>query len=193
MRSHLASPERQELVDDDLRAVREIAELRLPDHQGLRVGEAVAVFEADHRRLRQRAVDDLERRLALADVVDRDVALFGLLIDQHRVAVRERAAAAVLAGHADMRALGAQRADRQRLGGRPVDALAALDRGALRLELPRDLAVQVKAFGHRHRARARPRAAFRAAPRCRRGGRRQSGAGSSPAQAPSSQSALFGR
>ena len=163
MRSHFASPERQELVDDDLRAVGEIAELRLPDHQRLRVGEAVAVFEADHRGFRQRAVDDLERRLALADVVDRDVARFGLLIDQHRVAMRERAAAAVLAGQPDMRALGAQRADRQRLGGRPVDALAgsrsrrASPRAAGRScgsgESPRAPS----------RARARPRAASRAA------------------------------
>ena len=31
----------------------------------LRVGEAVAVFEADHGGLRQRAVDDVEPRLAL--------------------------------------------------------------------------------------------------------------------------------
>ena len=126
MRCHFASPERQELVDDDLRAVGEVAELRLPHHQRLRVGEAVAVLEAEHRRLRQRAVDDLERRLALADVVERDVALLGLLIDQHGVALGERAAAAVLAGQPDMRALGAQRAERQRLGGRPVDALRRL-------------------------------------------------------------------
>src|SRR3954470_20322017 len=49
---------------------------------------------------------------------------------QHRVAIRERTAAAILAGQADMGALGAQRADRQRLGDRPINALAAFDRGA---------------------------------------------------------------
>jgi len=43
---------RQELVDDDLRAIGEIAELRLPQHQRHRVGKAVAVFETDDRRLR---------------------------------------------------------------------------------------------------------------------------------------------
>ena len=37
----------QELVDDHLRAIGEIAELCLPQHQATRIGEAVAVFEAD--------------------------------------------------------------------------------------------------------------------------------------------------
>ncbi len=37
-----------ELVDDDLGAVGEIAELRFPQHQRLRFGEAVAVIEAEH-------------------------------------------------------------------------------------------------------------------------------------------------
>src|SRR5205085_7415258 len=108
--------------------------------------------EADRRRLGKRAVDDLERRLPLVDVIDRDVALLGLLVDQYCVPVREGAAAAVLAGQAHMRPLGAQRADRERLGRRPIDALTGLDRGALRFELSGDLAVQVKAIRNRHEA-----------------------------------------
>ena len=41
---------RNELVDDDLRAVREIAELRFPQHQRLRIIAAESVFESQHRR-----------------------------------------------------------------------------------------------------------------------------------------------
>ncbi len=37
-----------ELVDHDLRAVGEIAELRLPQHERVRLGEAVTIFEAEH-------------------------------------------------------------------------------------------------------------------------------------------------
>ena len=51
-----------------------------------------------------------------------------------------------------MGAFGAQRADRQRLGSRPVDALAGFERLSLGFELPRDLAVEVKALRHGHEA-----------------------------------------
>ncbi len=135
-----------------MRAIGEVAELRLPQDERGRVGEAVAVFEADHGRFRERAVDDLERRLSGADMVDRDVAFFGLLVDQHGVAMREGAAPAVLTGHPDMGPLGAQRGDRQRLGGRPVDAFAGFDRGALCFQLAGDLGVEAKALRHRHEA-----------------------------------------
>ena len=46
----------------DLRAVDEVAELRLPEHERLRRGDRVAVLEADARVLGERRVVDLERR-----------------------------------------------------------------------------------------------------------------------------------
>ncbi len=93
----LALARRDELVEHDLRAVGEVAELRLPDGERVRLGERIAVLEAEHRLLRQHRVDDLVARLPVADVVERDVARLGLLIDQHRMALRERAALEVLA------------------------------------------------------------------------------------------------
>ena len=51
---------RDELVEHDLRAVGEVAELRLPEHERVRLGERVAVLEAEHRLLREHRVDDLE-------------------------------------------------------------------------------------------------------------------------------------
>ena len=98
---------RDELVDDHLRAVGEVAELRFPDHEARRIGSRVAVFEAEHRLFGEHRVDDLERRLARLDVLQRNpgagVPFFAVLVVQHRVAMRERAAADVLArkAHAD--------------------------------------------------------------------------------------------
>ena len=48
------------VVDHDLRAVREVPELRLPDHQRVRVGETVPVLEPQHPVFGQVAVVDLQ-------------------------------------------------------------------------------------------------------------------------------------
>src|SRR5438105_6729644 len=57
-----SQPRHDELVDHDLRAISEVAELRLPANQRVgRVG-AVAVLESQRRILRQRAVVQLEGR-----------------------------------------------------------------------------------------------------------------------------------
>ncbi len=145
----LALARGDELVDRDLRAVDEVAELRFPQHQGVRLGEAVAVFETKHREFRQHRVDDLEARLLVGDVVERAIELLGFLIDDHRVALGKRAALAVLAGQANGKALVQQRGKRQRLGRRPVDTLARLDRLAPVLEDPLERAVRLHAFGDR--------------------------------------------
>ncbi len=50
----------QEVVDDDLGAVGEVAELRLPGHQGLGRLDRVAVLEADGGVLREERVADGE-------------------------------------------------------------------------------------------------------------------------------------
>lgn len=49
-----------ELVDNDLRAVGEVAELRFPDGQRARFRCRVAVFERQHRFFGQHGVPDLE-------------------------------------------------------------------------------------------------------------------------------------
>src|SRR5438552_2640777 len=49
-----------ELIDDDLRAVGEIAELRLPDHQPVGLRRRIAVLESEHRFFGQYRIDDLE-------------------------------------------------------------------------------------------------------------------------------------
>ena len=82
---------------------------------------------------------DLERRLGALEVLDRRVALAGLDVDQHEVALAERAARAVLAGEAQRASLRQQRPERERLGLAPVDGVVRPDLGALRA-LRRELA-----------------------------------------------------
>ena len=105
------------LIDDHLRAVAEVPELRFPDHQHVGRREGEPVLEAQHRVLRERRVVDAVLRLTdpaflvdrarvvvrpghahLADVVERDVRLARVVIPDHRVAVAERPASAVLPG-----------------------------------------------------------------------------------------------
>src|SRR5258706_12054830 len=89
-----------ELVDHHLRAVDEVAELRLPDHELVWLRGRVAEFEAEHRLFRQHRIDDHEIALVGRDVRERDVAarvpLLAVLVVQHRVAVEEGAAPGVL-------------------------------------------------------------------------------------------------
>ena len=65
----LALARGDELIEDDLCAVGEISELRLPHCQRVRLGQRVAVFEAEHRLFRQHRVDHLISGLSVTDVV----------------------------------------------------------------------------------------------------------------------------
>src|SRR2546428_5954237 len=138
----------EELVDDHLRAVDEVAELRLPEDQPARVGEAHAELEAEHGVLGQHAVDDAERRLVAPDVVERDVGVAGLDVVEDGVALAEGAAARVLPAHADRDALEQQRADGQRLGATPVDGPSLAHHLRARLHETRGPRVRREALGH---------------------------------------------
>ena len=59
----LALARRDELVEQDLRTVGEVAELRLPQRERVRLRQRVAVFEAEHRLFGEHRVDDLEAGL----------------------------------------------------------------------------------------------------------------------------------
>src|SRR3546814_21022708 len=51
-----------ELIDHDLRAVGEIAELGFPKHQRFGIGERIAVFETEHAIFGERRIEHLETR-----------------------------------------------------------------------------------------------------------------------------------
>ena len=61
----------QELVENHLRRVGEVAELRLPQHQRVGVVHGVAGLEAEHGVLRQRAVHHHVLGLVVGQVVQR--------------------------------------------------------------------------------------------------------------------------
>ncbi len=118
-----------ELVDDRLGDVGEVAELRLPQHQLARRRRAEPVLESHHRRLGQRAVVDLEGRFGLRQLRQRRVGLAGRDVVQHRLPMREGPALDVLAGEPNPDAFDEQRRERQRFRVAPVDP-AVLERVA---------------------------------------------------------------
>src|SRR5262249_20759434 len=117
-----------------------------------RIHQRVAVLEAQHRRLRQQAVVDLEATLVARQVGERRVLGAALLVDQHRVPLAEGAAGGVLAREAHVVALEQQRAERERLGEGPVDAAALPDRLAAALEERPQLLVHLEAGRQRRDA-----------------------------------------
>ena len=125
--------------------------------------DAVAVLEAEHRELGERAVAGLERRLLRVEGRERGPGVAGLGVVTARVALREGAAARVLAADADRRALEQQRAERERLGRAPVERQRALGHLRAAGELLDHLRVQVEArrHGRQHAADARERLARR--------------------------------
>ena len=97
-----------ELVDHHLRAVGEVAELRLPHHQPARIAARHAVLEAQHARFAERTVDGLHPRLVLRQVIERHPRAAVGGVEDGGVAMAERAAHGVLSGKAHARAFDEQ-------------------------------------------------------------------------------------
>ncbi len=85
--------------------------------------------------------------LTRADVVERIVALFVLLVHEARVALREGAAGRVLTGQTHRVALGQERAKGQCLAGGPVKAFAGVEHLLLGLQETANSFVQRITFG----------------------------------------------
>ena len=136
-----------ELVNHHLRAVGEIAELRLPQHQRQRVGQAVAELKPEHREFAERAVVDIEARLVGRNVLQRDIVLAHLGIVKGQVALAESAAAGILAAQPDGSSLQRQRAERQCFAECPIDGAILLNRLAPLIDEAAQLGVQVERIG----------------------------------------------
>src|SRR6202171_565535 len=63
-----------ELINDDLRAVAEVAELTFPNRQAMRFGGREAVLESHDRFFGQYRVDHPEGRLIGRQMLQRDIA-----------------------------------------------------------------------------------------------------------------------
>ena len=123
-----------ELVDDDLGAVGKVAELGLPHAEHLGIIHRIAVVEAEHGGLGEGAVVDAEAGLVGSKVLQRDVALAGLLVVEDGVAVAEGAAATVLSGEADRDSLDHERPEGKRLAVGPVISGTLLENLAAALQ-----------------------------------------------------------
>src|SRR5260370_3161433 len=89
-----------ELVDDDLRAVGEIAELRFPQNERFGIVAAESVFETEATCFRKRRVVNLAEGLLLGKMRESEVVVLGLRVDQNRVTLVERASLGVLSREA---------------------------------------------------------------------------------------------
>mmetsp|Transcript_32797 Transcript_32797/g.62973 ORF Transcript_32797/g.62973 Transcript_32797/m.62973 type:complete len:211 (-) Transcript_32797:1199-1831(-) len=155
-----------ELVNHHLGVVGKVPELGLPHDCGGRVEQAVAVLEAQHPRLRERAIPHLELVLvAWQHVLQRDVRLVGHLVVEDSVPLVEGAPRAVLtaqpdvhvwhggrAGHYSVLSLvvAQQSAERQLLRRRPVHArLRVREHLAARLQQFLDVRVGGEVLGQR--------------------------------------------
>src|SRR3979490_1786056 len=125
-----------ELVDDDLCPIAEIAELAFPNRQAMRFGRGESVFESHDRFLRQHRARHGERRLAGGEMLQRDVPNARGLVMQHRIPVEVCTAPAVLAGEAYRIPLLEEARIRESLGTAPIEgeiaghhALASLHDG----------------------------------------------------------------
>ena len=84
IRSHFASPDEMNWSNMICAPLAKSPNCASHSDQRVGLGERVAVLEAEHRVFREHRVDDLVARLPLADVVEREVALLGLLVDEGR-------------------------------------------------------------------------------------------------------------
>ncbi len=64
----------EELINNDLRAVDEIAELGFPHDQGQRIGHAIAEFKTHHGVFAEQAIDGFELGLIWLQVFESHVA-----------------------------------------------------------------------------------------------------------------------
>jgi hypothetical protein len=104
-----------ELIDDDLRDVPEIAELRLPANQSRRRVEAIAVFESQDADFRQRRIINLHGTLVWIDMLQWDVTMAVLVIVENGMAMTEGAAADILTAQTHGVFIHRQRRERQGL------------------------------------------------------------------------------
>ena len=149
----------EELVDEHLGPVHEVAELRLPDRQPLGHVQAVAVLEPQGGRLGEQAVADLDRPLPLPQVRERGVGRAALV--SYRTAWRwlkvpRRVSWPTRRTRVPSQSQGAVG---ERLAHAPVERRCPRAHLGSRLQHPRQLGVDVEALAAPARAPARPRGA----------------------------------
>ena len=86
---------RDVLIDDRLRAIAEVAELRFPQNQRVPIDNRIAIFKTQHAFFGKRTVENIEARARFrlrTQLRERRPALAGLRIVQNSVTLAESAA-----------------------------------------------------------------------------------------------------
>src|SRR6266852_4023864 len=135
-----------ELVDDDLRAVGKIAELRFPQNERFGIVAAETVFETEAAGLGKRRVVNLAESLLLGKMREREVVVLRLSVDQNRVALAERAALRILPRETHGIALEKYGAERQHFGEAVINSTLAMPHFRALLEKLRDFRMEVKSL-----------------------------------------------
>lgn len=111
-----------ELIDDALSGIVEVAELRLPNDQSIGIRHRVSQFESKHAVLRQGTVANRVGSLIRVKVAERPVRRFvDSLMVQDMMPVGECTSLDVLTGQPHVYAFLEQRAESHGLAERPVD------------------------------------------------------------------------
>ncbi len=113
-----------ELVKHDLGTIGEIAELCFPHHQRIWFCKGITIFKAQHCIFRQHGVDDFVMGLTFADVVERIVTLFRVLVHNSGMTVRECPACRILTGQTHRVTFGQKGTKCQGFASGPVNAFA---------------------------------------------------------------------
>ena len=94
-----------ELIDDRLRAIRKIAELRLPQAKHVRIIERVTVIETEDGGFRKQTVIDANALLLLTQMHQWHIRRAGFRVVKNRVTRAECSAGAVLTRQSHRRSL----------------------------------------------------------------------------------------
>ena len=108
------------LVDDGLRAVRKIAELRFPQAKHLRIIERITVIESEHGRFGKQAVVNTKARLFRCEMQKRNVRISRYRVVKNGMPVSKGPAAAVLAGQSHRCSFQKERSKGERFGKTPI-------------------------------------------------------------------------
>ena len=135
-----------ELVDDDLGAIGEVAELGFPEGQGERIAERIAEFEAHDAVFAEGGVVDFESRLFRVEVLHGGEDFARLVVEVFEVALGEGATSGVLAGKADGRSFEDEGPEGEGLAHGPIGD-AAIEEGAPVVDELLEFGMEVKVAG----------------------------------------------
>src|SRR5688572_3122822 len=121
LKSPLGASRGHELIEDDVRAVDEVAVLRFPEDEMRRLLDVVAELEPDGPVFAERTVVDFERRPGLIEGLQRNEAAAIRRVVEHRMATAERTALDILPRQPDGDAVRDDGREGELLGSAPID------------------------------------------------------------------------